>query len=45
MAAKTSAPSTTVTAATAENRDTMIALAMLWLIPALAFMAALMMIG
>jgi hypothetical protein len=43
MAATTSAPSTTAT--TTEQRDTMIALAILWLIPALAFMAALMMVG
>ncbi|WP_278249569.1 hypothetical protein [Nocardioides sp. IC4_145] len=42
MAANTSAPST---AAAAEGRDTMIALAILWLIPALAFLAALMMVG
>ncbi|WP_257866217.1 hypothetical protein [Nocardioides marmotae] len=42
MAAQTSAPSTT---AAPEGRDTMIALGMLWLIPALAFLAALMMVG
>lgn len=42
MSANMSAPSTT---AAAESRDTMVALAMLWLIPTLAFLAALLMIG
>ncbi|WP_435746341.1 hypothetical protein [Nocardioides sp. SYSU DS0663] len=42
MAANTSAPST---AAAADGRDTMVALAMLWLVPALAFLAALLMLG
>jgi len=40
MSANTTAPSATA----AESRDTMVALAMLWLIPALAFLAALLMV-